>query len=167
MSRVNQPPIGLQDFLGNQNFGENPNTLSSTLLPSVDLTPFLGSQQLSFARNSGSRSGVGVAVSQTVPQGEAWFMLSVAVNQNTSVTAGAQCVGITLTNVPGLPGISIKLATSQYVSIGVNEFVPAVWQPPIPVMFEAGTTINCHAFAIPGAGPDFYEITSMFYRLKI
>lgn len=59
MSQINRPPTGLQQLLGSQNFGVNPNELERTVQSTVDLVPFLGSQTLRKASNQGSRATTG------------------------------------------------------------------------------------------------------------
>lgn len=78
MSRINTVPKGLQSFLGNTNFGDNPSELSEVAAPVVQLNPFLQVDQMR-ARSSAAITTVnspGNAIEQfAVPQNKIWFVL--------------------------------------------------------------------------------------------
>ena len=87
MSRINTPPIGLQDLLGSKNFGDNPSDLLEQVRPVVDLLPFWGTQKLKFAAESATTAGAGSVVELDVPENENWAILS-AHFQRTLLSAG-------------------------------------------------------------------------------
>lgn len=59
MSQVNRPPTGLQQLLGSQNFGDNPDQLLNEVRPTLDLLPMYGSGLLRKKTGTGARTNTG------------------------------------------------------------------------------------------------------------
>lgn len=75
MSRINRVPLGLQDLLGSQNFGDNPSELGSVVAPTLDMTNFLRAERRWFAQASAFAIAVdGQVTAIQVPQGEIWYV---------------------------------------------------------------------------------------------
>lgn len=80
MSQINRVPRGLQDFLGSQNFGDNPSELGSVVAPVLDITDYLKSERRFFNYNASAGVAVdGAVLSHTVPSGELWYIEGVSV----------------------------------------------------------------------------------------
>lgn len=97
MSRINTVPKGLQSFLGNTNFGDNPSEMSEVAAPIVDLNPFLQVDQVRAYESAViTQNAPPVLInSLTVPENELWFILAAAVSVN-CVNATQQSFGSSL-----------------------------------------------------------------------
>ncbi|MGI9457519.1 MAG: hypothetical protein ACR2NU_13225 [Aeoliella sp.] len=67
MSQINRPPLGLQELLGSQNFGDNPSQLAQSVVPTIDLFPFLATSTLKIEGTSGGQTGEGELMRQALP----------------------------------------------------------------------------------------------------
>lgn len=168
MGRVNTPPLGLQSLLGNQNFGDNPDDLSQTIRPVIDQTPFLGSTQIKYSRDASSLNGVGVAVTTTVPQGEAWYILGVSLQIPGVTNAGQFQLGIALEDLPGFtPGQQHWLASMHNrVTTNIGDLVEVSFQPAQPQLFQPLTDIVGICMQTPG-GVENFTLTAAYYRLIV
>ena len=73
LSKVNTPPVGLQDLLGNVNQGVNPHDLDHKISPGVDLYPHYTSNRLEIATASAEVAGItGQGVGIPIPEGQIW-----------------------------------------------------------------------------------------------
>lgn len=98
MSQINRPPTGLQQLLGSQNFGVNPDNLARDVMGVVNLYPFYAAQTLRKAENIGARSttgevcripffgdvallGVGAVAYNGVPTANELIMLSIGLGR--------------------------------------------------------------------------------------
>lgn len=121
LSKVNTPPIGLQNLLGNVNQGVNPHELDQIITPSVDLYPHWATNKIRAAFETAEVAGaVGQGLGISVPEGELWQVIAaecayetVSATTDTSISVGVMDPTLTtmvsfytieFLNVPGLTG---------------------------------------------------------------
>lgn len=98
MSQVNKPPLGLQDFLGSQNFGKNPSELAQTLIPTLDLFPFLSVYDLETTTGATESVFNDKSLAEiTVPEGEFWMLDSIGIGVQFNTGPGVAGEGATFT----------------------------------------------------------------------
>ncbi len=112
MSQINRVPQGLQDLLGSINFGDNPGQLGGVVAPTLDLFPFLSVERLFWDFQNIGFSVAGSLTGVTVPQGELWFVDSLA---SEIFTSGGPAAGDTVT----LGVVLTKVINSNATTIGV------------------------------------------------
>ena len=147
MSQINRPPLGLQQLLGSQNFGDNPAELGQVVAPTIDLLPFFGSGILRLRRVSGSRINEGEIVSLEFDEPVA--VLSVAAwNDAGASAAGVHVLGVAMS---GPPSDNLPVDQQHMLGIGVPLVNwPTTSQPavsfsfPQPLVVEGGTQFHAH-----------------------
>lgn len=117
LSKVNTPPVGLQNLLGNVNQGVNPHELDHKITPVVDLYPHWAvnklKTELSFGEVAGT-SGEGLTIN--VPDGELWQVVAASAHYE-NVSAGNDDTNIGI----GIADSSDAVTTIVSVnSFGVN-----------------------------------------------
>jgi len=95
VSKVNAPPRGLQNLLGNVNQGINPHELDQKISPVVDLYPHWAVDRIKQALESGNVAGtVGQGLQIIVPEGELWQPIGLSLTYAT--TAATNDLGISV-----------------------------------------------------------------------
>lgn len=154
MSQINRPPIGLQQLLGSQNFGDNPDDLRQGVVPTIDLTPFYGSGVLRVATITGSRTSEGIICTQ--PLFGTVMLIGASAWNTQSLFAAENCsLAITLTGLseesPGATAAEHLLIAQQPVS-WPNTSEPALgYTFPSPLVFENGVSVNARWVNYGGA----------------
>ena len=171
MSKINAPPLGLQDLLGSQNFGDNPDELARTVFGGVDLIPFLGSTRISYDRATESNTltlGGGIAP-LAVPEGEAWLLLGATgtavglqVGQDISIQLAFRKV---FPLFPTLEHIVAPMAVRRQVSS--SEIFAVHYQPSQAILLQPFTEIAIRLFRVPNVGTVTYEVTAQFIKLTV
>lgn len=109
VSRINTPPKGLQNLLGNINQGINPSNLSQEVYGVTDLYPHWTANKLDVAFATAEVAGVtGQGVGIAIPEGEIWQPLALSMEYEL-VGTNADDTGISV-------GIQ-KLGTGYYVAL--------------------------------------------------
>ena len=136
MALINRVPQGLLGLLDTKTLGKNPDDLSNTIVPTVDLKDL-------FLVNSGLQQDIVTAAAVTsaslltpvalvsVPAGELWFVLNVTAEVIVGLSPGADYRVVPILNGPGgFAGAQIlqgngeptntTIATGESVSISYN-----------------------------------------------
>lgn len=102
MSRINTVPRGLQAFLGNTNFGDNPSEMHRIASGTVELSRFLITDKVRTWASAPSAVNAGgtIFATQTVPLNECWFVLGGGFRAVNTVGVGLSnaCISINATN---------------------------------------------------------------------
>lgn len=161
MSQINRPPGGLQQLLGSQNFGKNPDQLAQTVQPTLDLFPFFGSGLLRVVQSTGARVNEGL-ICNVEFFGRA-AIVAVSLEQTTAMTAAEPCqVGFALTNIAGdNPDTAVFFNTQSNVGQSFNASSLPAWAFcfPNPLLVESGTKL--------GAYFNFYAGVAETMRLRV
>lgn len=170
MSKINTPPIGLQDFLGSKNYGENPAQLGQVVSPMLDLAPFFGVYEQDIARDTGVLTGRGIAATVEVPEGEAWYLLAAGGRIETAAAAAVYAIAIELESAVGGLGATAGLPLAmRYVENGnlvSGDLYAVTFQPPQPVILGPGSKLNLHVYKSIATN-QIYQLVSWFYKLTI
>lgn len=171
MSKINSPPLGLQDLLGSQNFGDNPDELARTVFGGVDLIPFLGSSRLSYARATESNTltiGGGIAP-LTVPEGEAWYLLGATANGVGFQVGNEYSIQLAMRKVfPLFPTAEHIIAPMEVRTQVSSSHIEAVtYQPSQPILLQPFSELAIRLFRVPNIGTVTYEVTAQFIRLTV
>ena len=173
MSRINQPPFGLQSLLGSQNFGDNPSELAQTVVPLIDLWPFLSAEKIRYARGASTLNARGDSVSVTVPEGELWMPLTISArlsgnNDAGTVWAGALCWNEPPASTIAAPNFFFEFS-EKFTSTVIGELQGFAYSPPTPRAVWAGTGIalNLQEYVSGGTGSDTFEIFVEYVELKV
>lgn len=145
MSQINRPPLGLQQLLGSQNFGDNPDQLAQNVQPSLDLFPFYASTLLRYKENTGSRGSEGVICFEQFFERAA--ILAISLKATTTVTtADPYEVSFTLSEIAGDGVGSIHIPVYSSGAPPTDYPVGALpsWSVmfPSPLVVEAGVKVN-------------------------
>ena len=98
MSQINRVPWGLQSLLGSKNFGRNPSQLVEAVQPTLDMSGHLSYELLKGASVLNTVTAAGQVAQLTVPDNEAWHLLSVSGRvTNASI---AECYEVALQCLP-------------------------------------------------------------------
>jgi len=168
MSQINRPPLGLQELLGSQNFGDNPKDLGNLVSPTLDMLPFYGAGALKYRSTSGGRNGEGLISNVTLFGTVALIGCSAWAETGLTVGSvgklGLTMNGIATQTVPG--DVEMVLAANED---GVAW--PATSQPalaftfPSPLVVEQGCTINSRWFYWTG-NADTIRLVVAYYDLS-
>lgn len=175
MSRINRTPVGLQGFLGSQNFGVNPGELSQTVSPTVDLTPFLGAQGLRQAIVTGARNAPGLIASfitgVTLDPDTYMMMLGWSVYVDdpgtaiTDVKVGCFARDFSNTGTSGTSGEHCLGTSELEPNVAANaEFAASVWLPQ-PIIFEPNITISFRYLTLAATTANFADCSVLYYSL--
>lgn len=149
MGRINTVPRGLQGFLGNTNFGDNPSELARETQATIDLNKFLQVDKM----RSYISAAVAVAAGNSnvdrivVPENQLWFLLHVGMYcERTSSSGTGQVTGLVrLDNYPsyedgGDAGHFISIAGFDFTTWNNNGYdCEALWLPePFPMPAGVG-----------------------------
>lgn len=174
MSRVNKAPIGLQNLLGSQNFGDNPAELAPAIVPTLDMWNFLNYAE--------SRAGWGSSVvladgtvtytAMTVPQNERWLVYAFGVNiLGDTIAAGDQIeISASRVKVAGStsPGNAHPFfgASSEFRSTPAN-FKTVVEHFPNYVPMGPGESISLRWSDVVRGGLAAWEVYSTIYYYRL
>lgn len=174
MSRINQPPRGLQDLLGSQNFGDNPSDLAETVIPSLEMLDFLSAEKIDFERIAGSRTARGGNVGVVVPEGELWFMMEASGVGIPDLVGDSLALEIDILEFPNAPfpnaPMTLQFGRPPETILVTGDTVGVTYSPPrgfLPIW--SGTSIRLrisHYQPVVVANVDL-EFHVMFVRLKI
>lgn len=141
MSRINTVPKGLQAFLGNSNFGDNPSELSPVAAPTIDISDFLKVDQMRvYISGLILQNTPPIALdSLTVPDNELWFLAGVGVRGSASVANVSANVSFRVKQYPAHPDSTIGAEAlllelnNNYIGTS-NDKYTMQWLPqPFPV----------------------------------
>ena len=155
MGRINTVPKGLQAYLGNTNFGDNPTELGAVAAAIVDLDKFLRADKMR-AYVSPVLAGVSVGRTQVarieVPENELWFLTSVGFTGARSAGTGTGTVTLAarLDGYPGseFPGtaagefMTLYQTPSEQNAFGGSGFIGFAEWLPQPLPLPAGVGIS-------------------------
>jgi hypothetical protein len=170
MSQINRPALGLQQLLGSQNFGDNPNDLSQIVAPTLDMLPFFGSGILRLRRVSGQLAGEGEISSIQFDQPIA-LLSATAWCQAGLTGAGRVQLGVAIS---GPPSNTLPVNQQHMLATGVFDSGSAATQQPAacysfpgPLVVEPGTSIHSHWLYNSANDPAFVQLTVLFYDLSL
>lgn len=170
MSQINRPPLGLQNLLGSQNFGDNPSELAQAVAPTLDLLPFYGAGLLRLKRSQGNLNAEGEITSIEFNDPVAFVSLA-GWAQGGASPAGVKQLALTISGPPSdsLPVDQQHMLThdpngASYVATGQ----PCCYYTfPVPLVTEPGSTIHLHWIQNPNACNDTVQLTVMYYDLSL
>lgn len=166
MSKINRPPVGLQDLLGSKNFGENPAEFLQTVRPIVDLFPFWASQQFRVAKAANTSAGLGSVVELQVPADETWAVIS--------ASFGAQVINanedflLKVAVDDGLSGTSWFVVAQEFESLTVlaGQLYHAIWTPPNLFFLPPGYALR-GIYASTNLVSRNFELDLLYYQLRV
>lgn len=140
-SQINRPPLGLQQLLGSQNFGQNPPELKADVQSTVELLPFYGSGLLRMESNAGARTAKG-EVSSVVLDGRV-ALLHASLEIYNPLTAPEDIgASISMRNISGNdPTTNCILHSTQDSYTNPAEPVLSWYSWPNPLIVEEGVRI--------------------------
>lgn len=171
-TKINTPPIGLQDLLGTQSFGSNPSELLLSVRPIVDLFPFLVADQLAQERAAANIAGAGQTMAIAQPQGTLWIpqILTVGIqgHQDVGTEWGAF---FEVANSGFAPGANTaKLWGTDHVlssvEVGEETYVSYSFEQIFPVRGPASWQCSISPY-LAGTGGDAFEFLWVGYQLDL
>lgn len=168
MSQINTPPLGLQQLMGSQNFGDNPSDLAQQVIPTVDLTPFLATRKIRHKTTSGGRSDVGI-ISNIPIEGPSMLIGASMFLAGGLAAPDTQAMMITMSGLPtqfGTPGVEIVLKAGPRVTYAAGETPGIDWQAPTPIIVDDGVTINGRWATPTGNSGDLVQLAVWFVDLS-
>lgn len=155
MSKINRIPTGLQDLVGNTSQGKNPDELSNTVVPTVDMQWAWEVEKIRYNRISTQFAASYQRHTMTVPDGVMWLPISIAGEAlaNSGETI-AFSIGILAAN--GINEVALNMSPIR-IAVAGNEVVTCgfTWSTPTPLtageavftrcqIFNAGAARNCN-----------------------
>ena len=138
MPGINRQPRGLLDFLQVQAGGNNPDQLSETVRPVVDIEPFYSLDRIFAAEEAISMTG-GQLEFIEIPEGEVWKVLTMGFSVALDATAAMRASFMIERIEPlGLNGIIVGNALAINDSSGSAQTCGAAIQFPVPLMVRSG-----------------------------
>ena len=128
MGQINRVPTGLQSLLDSKNFGDNPSFLTDQAIPVIDLDKFLESSLLRTETSNAPITVIGNSAIITIPEGELWLPLNLAVSMTNNFAAGGRAAGFFRLEVPSVGG-------GSGLQVRELSFVP----PPAAILSPAST----------------------------
>ena len=165
VSKINQPPRGLQDFLGNVNQGINPHELDHRVAPGVDLVPFWGVDKIRMLVNTGNVTGaVGQGIELAVPAGEVWIPIAVSGDWFLLTTEIGR-IALHMTDPAG--NARTVIAKSELVTAGAGtEAISCGLAFPQRFVMPTGWKFRCQVETSTVAGAQSMSVDVMYYRLR-
>lgn len=171
MSQINRPPIGLQQLLGSQNFGDNPPQLGGVVAPTLDLLPFYGAGTIRYKQTSGARVNTGIISS--VPVFGQIAILQVAAWTSGAISTGAGAYDLALTmqgiaTADTLKDLEIPLVSNKQ-TLAVTDQIMVNYTFRRPFIVESGVSFNSRWLATAGANTTvrllvvFYDISGQAF----
>jgi len=171
MSIINRPPLGLQELLGSQNFGDNPKQLGGVVAPTLDMLPFYGSGILRMKRVSGSLASEGEITS--IEFSDKVAVLSVAAfNEALLLANGQSQLGLFISGPPSdnLPvDFQHCLATGPGgtgATSAIGTAAAVAYSFPFPLVVEPGTAFHVHWLANSASQLAVVQLSVLFYDLS-
>lgn len=167
MSRINRPPNGLQQLLGSQNFGDNPNELEKSVQPTLDMFGFYGAGLLR-QENAGviQAAPAGPVTGFEFKQYSAIVSASFHIDQ-TSGGSGNVALGIGLTEVageyPNEHNLIVATNPSNYIN---NSYPTAAVKFDRPLIVEPGIWIFGHLLYAGLTGAQDFRLNVLYYDLS-
>lgn len=163
MSRINRPPLGLQQILGSQNFGVNPTELKQDVQPTVDLLPFYGAGLLRGEEFVGSRNSEGL-IGAIIPTSR--FMLVGASCWCISSASGTLSPAVLLSGIAGDdPQNPHVLFRNNRDTVNTTNVASAGGILPFPIVFEQGAAIEFWWFANTASDTANLNCRVLYYDL--
>lgn len=165
MSQINRPPLGLQQLLGSQNFGQNPRELAQTVQPTIDLFPFFGSGLLRVAEATGGRGDEGLICNVE------FFGRVAVVSMSAHYQAGSTAVeligfGFALSELAGdTPSDETYLKTWVPESWAATSHCTWGYTLPYPLLLESGAKLGAYYTSFAGAA-DSLKLRVLYYDLE-
>ncbi len=187
-SRINRLPKGLQDFLGNSNFGNNPSDLSAIVSPTLDMSPFYAAETIAVYKGGQKIvSTEGDIDLVDVPPGYVWLVTGVGCSIRLSATArpaaGAEPsldIGFRVENWPqrssagvgaqNLPVAHVISADTLWKSgnTGQNSYFNTFLPNLFPVLSDTDLIFNVGNLTVNAANSEEFRITPhiWYYPLR-
>lgn len=176
MSKINKPPLGLQDLLGSQSFGTNPGDLLQGVRPSLDMVPFWLWQNLEYAQDSATATPIvpgNDVVTIAVPQNELWIPWGITAEMSFGGNA-IECVWrIAISNLPfsgsgadrriGLK--TIPWIQNQATTAGRSTSID--WQPSTVFVIPGGSVVSYDVLDSNDAGNGTATLRIAYAKLEI
>lgn len=147
MSRINQPPWGLQALLGSKNFGDNPSELAETVVPTVDVFKFLSADRIDYELVNGATNARGDSIEIAVPEGELWLVMAIMGTSTPTRDGDQVSTQIELFEPPNTPTPAsefvLEFSGPAETIVSTGDYVGISYKPrggPLPVW--SGTKIR-------------------------
>lgn len=172
MSRINRLAVGLQDFLGSKNFGDNPSELAQSVLPSLELFKFYATERVTHFRGTAAFSARGQSSTQLVPLGEIWLPLSVHYGIPGATNGGfGFSLSFEMTDYPsdqvipaGNPYVFATSGAQTTGAVGDGIFFTHEWDNIIAVQSDTAFRLRSIAW---GVGTETVEWNLRYVRLRV
>jgi hypothetical protein len=154
-------PRGLLSLLDAQNFGTNPSQVSETIVPTVDVAPFLASSVMRLVNCPAAAALVGgfnACPLGVVPPGETWLVIRVSAQ----VTAGVgEAVAAFAPAILWDAG-TLQLTDPQAVAASQTRWAAAPQSAPFAL--NSGAAIGVYTSGITGVPTG--QVTVVYARLR-
>lgn len=167
MSQINRPPKGLQDVLGSKNFGVNPNQLSQSVVPTVDIGQFYTADLMDIARDDVTNLTLLDQAELTIPTGEVWFVYKLNLygnDANNDFTTRAY-IDLPRNNVAGTPdAFHLEPMIYDASAVGVDQFTV---ERPLNAWFPSGTQFVHQLIFYSGTIPSIFDLSIAALILRV
>lgn len=174
MSRINQPPWGLQDLLGSKNFGDNPSELAETVIPSLDMVDFLTADKIDYEREAGFGTARGDNIAIVVPEGELWMMMEASGVGIPSAAGDSVSLEIDIIAFPNAPfptaPMTLQFSGPADTMISTGDTVGVTYSPPrgfLPIWSGTSIRLRISSYLPVAVALVNLEMHIQFVRLKI
>ena len=165
-SLIQRIPPGLLSFLGLKSTGQNPNNLSDTVVPVLDLEHLYLAQDLQVSSNTQNVANAGQSISLAVPNGEAWRVLGFGYSADT-LTATAT-LKVALKIAPnGSVACPVGTSWPPHVVSAASDIVQDGIFVPQPFVAPSGTGFTAFLTQSLGVGTTNLAVIVMYQRLVV
>jgi len=150
---VQRVPFGLLSFLGIKAGGQNPNALQRELMPVLDVTPnFLAPDLAQEIETTNTIGSAGDEARITIPQGEAWRMISMSMVVAAFSATGGVVYGAL--GIGDLTGFITAVATmpAPYTVLTTGDLVRLGFAFPSPLVLPPGSVLHSTLMTDLGGG---------------
>lgn len=164
MSTINRVPWGLQDVLGNTNFGDNPSVLAKTTVPTYRIDRHLKFELLTNAVASGALTNTTDTIDITVPDGEVWELIQVSSRVSGVATTELYQLTILLT---ALNSSNDHFVATTRKTDSTQIGSAAIWNPPDQPLIGGGTVLKSRFFQAVGLASLTVTMSALYYRYRV
>ena len=166
--RIQTRPLGFLSALGLKSSGQNPPTVDDEAKAVYELSPHYHVDKLDAQSVSGTSTTNGDTLDLTIPQGEAWQVISC--QYGLTPAAGASLTLGRLALLVGWNQNSIRVDVGEVIerSIVANQSILFAWNPQWPVLLPPGSTLTGRVeVAANYSGTINFNVAALFHRFEV
>lgn len=167
MSKINRFAKGLQEYFGNTAAGDNPDELSNTVAPVVDIRPFLNVDQVTYQQKVATLTSVGNGGFFTVPQGEMWMprhLVGTLAGASNGDVIRLECA---LFNFGAGPRFVLHESPTYTIGADINERIATFYTWEREIIYPSGTIFGALANELQITDPsEFLTCAIQYVRLR-